>query len=188
TDFDRTVLFNKFENESNASLFLRKIFTSWDECEKFLNEWSKIQDFHIIKDHITHDESIICHRTFTCMHNHRYESYSIKDTATKKINCPFFVNVSCPKNKYPKCLAKKFTEEMIKNIKFMTIQCKFGITFQRKFLEGKFLSHPMYSKDLYIAIKKFSSNSKSLSNDAVQISNWLDQEKAKDSQWVMVQR
>ena len=209
SDFNRAVLPNEFENDSNSSLFSGKKFTSWDGCEKFLDEWSKAQGFCIIKDRVTRNGDVIRRRTFICAHSRNYESNSTKNTTTKKINCPFSVNVSCPKEKNPECLvcinkinenhnhplnrlmiefeeAKKFTEEMLEDIKFMTTHCKFGATSQRKFLEGKFPSHPVYSKDLYAAIKKFRPNSKTLSNDAAQISNWLDQEKEKDSRWVVV--
>jgi hypothetical protein len=82
--------------------------------------------------------------------------------------------------------AKRFTPEMIDDIRFMTIHCKFGATIQRKYLEGKFPSQPIYSNDLYSAIKKFRPSSKSLSNDAAQISNWLDQQKEMDPRWVVV--
>ena len=81
--------------------------------------------------------------------------------------------------------AKKFTAEIIENIKFMTVHYKFDVTSQRKFLEGKFPLYPVYLKDLYAAIRKFRPNSKSLLNDAAQISNWFDHEKEKDSRWVV---
>jgi len=63
---------------------------------------------------------------------------------------------------------------MIEDIKFITISYKFRATVQRKFLEGKYSSHPIYSKDLYSAIQSFCPISKTLSNDATMISNWLD--------------
>ncbi|CAG8486782.1 10774_t:CDS:2 [Funneliformis caledonium] len=71
----------------------------------------------------------------------------------------------------------------MEDIRFMTMDCKFGATTQRKFLEGKYPSHPIHSKDLYAAIQKFQPTSKSLSNDATKISNWLDQQKEMDSQF-----
>jgi len=192
-----------------VSLFSGRRFASWDECERFLNEWAKSQGFHLIKDRVTHDaEGITRRRTFICDHGRTYKSNSTKDTTTKKLNCPFSINVSCLKNNNPDGLViinkindthnhqlnrqmiefeetKKFTPEMIEDIKFMTIHCKFGATSQRKFLEGKFPSHPVYSKDLYATIKKFRPNSKSLSNDAAQLLNWLDNQKKIDSRWVV---
>ncbi|CAB4417949.1 unnamed protein product [Rhizophagus irregularis] len=68
---------------------------------------------------------------------------------------------------------KKFTTEMMEDIKFLTSHCKFGATAQRKFLEGKYPSQPIYSKDLYAAIQKFCPTFKSLLNDAALMSNWL---------------
>ncbi|CAG8686607.1 9336_t:CDS:1, partial [Cetraspora pellucida] len=67
--------------------------------------------------------------------------------------------------------SKKFTNEMLEDIKFITISCKFGATAQRKFLENKYPLLLIYLKDLYAAINKFHPTHKSLSNDAAQILN-----------------
>ncbi|CAB4380017.1 unnamed protein product [Rhizophagus irregularis] len=48
--------------------------------------------------------------------------------------------------------SRKFTDLMIEDIKFMTVSCKFGVTAQRKFLEGKYPTHPLYSQELYNTI------------------------------------
>lgn len=37
----------------------------------------------------------------------------------------------------------------------MTMSCKFEATAQRKFLEGKYPTHSVYSQELYKAIQKF---------------------------------
>src|SRR2546430_14152226 len=155
TDFDELILHNE---EEDVSLFSGRRFTSWEECEKFLDEWSKIQGFRLIKDRVTRDEDGIRRRTFICCHGRAYESHSTKNTTTKKLNCPFSVNVSRPKANNPNGFViinkineshnhslsramiefeegKKFTAEMINNVKFMTIHCKFGAIAQRKFLE-----------------------------------------------------
>ncbi|CAG8483123.1 8786_t:CDS:2 [Cetraspora pellucida] len=54
-----------------------KIFSTWEACEKFLNEWAKEQ-------------------------GRSYDSTSNKDTNTKKTQCSFLVNTSCPKVNNPK--------------------------------------------------------------------------------------
>ncbi|CAG8528091.1 10481_t:CDS:2, partial [Funneliformis caledonium] len=128
------------------------------------------------------------------------------DTSTKKIQCPFLINVSCPKANNPEASiiinkinnqhnhrlchsliefedGKKFTNAMIEDVKFMTMYCKFGTTAQMKFLEGKYSSHPIYSRDLYAVIKKFQPTKKLLSNDTAKVSDWLDLQKEKDSCW-----
>ncbi|CAG8770711.1 25244_t:CDS:2, partial [Cetraspora pellucida] len=53
--------------------------------------------------------------------------------------------------------AKKFTNSMLENVKFITVFCKFGAM----------------------------PTAKSLFNDAAQISNWLDQQKENNSHWIM---
>src|SRR5262249_38864609 len=55
----------------------------------------------------------------------------------------------------------------------------------RRYLEAKYPSQPIYSKDLYAAIKKFRPTTKSLSNDAAMMSNWLDDQKEKDPRWII---
>ena len=80
---------------------------------------------------------------------------------------------------------KKFSEKMMEDIQFLTQHCKMGATAQKRFLEGKYPFHPIYSEDLYNAIKKFHPTAKSLSNDAAQVSDWLDQQKEKDPRWVV---
>ncbi|CAB5382680.1 unnamed protein product [Rhizophagus irregularis] len=162
----------------------------------------------VINNHVTRDDGIIRRRTYICYYSRVYESNSTKDTSTKKIGCPFLVNVSCPKLKNDENSvfinkindqhnhplntssiifekSQKFTPSMIDDIKFMTTSCKFGITAQRKFLEGKYPSHPIYSKDLYATIQSFRPTSKSLLNNAAIISNWLDEQKENYSCWVV---
>ncbi|CAG8492788.1 8386_t:CDS:1, partial [Scutellospora calospora] len=80
---------------------------------------------------------------------------------------------------------KKFIDSMLKDVKFMTMYYKFRATVQRKFLKGKYLTHPIHSKDLYHIIQRFWLTAKFLLNDTVQISNWLDQQKEKDLRWVI---
>ncbi|CAG8731230.1 8458_t:CDS:2, partial [Gigaspora rosea] len=126
--------------------------------------------------------------------------------SSKKINCPFLVNASCPKFNNPESQIrinkiinnhnhllsveqinfeenKKFSSEMLEDIKFLTSHCKFGAIVQRKFLEGKYPAQPIHSKDLYAAMQKFQPTSKLLSNDAALMSSWLDKQKEADSRW-----
>ncbi|PKY52520.1 hypothetical protein RhiirA4_412104, partial [Rhizophagus irregularis] len=66
---DRSLLLNE---NSDSALFSGKKFTSWDECEMFLNEWAKQQGFHLIKDRVTRDDGVIRRRTFICSHGRTY--------------------------------------------------------------------------------------------------------------------
>ena len=93
-------------------MYSGKTFTSWEECEHFLNKWAKDQGFHVIKDHVTHESGIVHRRSFICDHSRTYEPSTTKDTSTKKLNCPFFVNASHPKSKNPQgfVFINKFNE------------------------------------------------------------------------------
>jgi len=155
-----------------------KKFESWDTCETFIVAWAKQRGFRVIKDRVVRSDGMIRRRTYICSHSRTYESNSTRDTVTKKLGCPFVINASCPKSKNPDEsvfinkifdqhnhslnvsmiefeASRKFTGPMIEDIKFMTISCKFGATAQRKFLEGKYPTHPIYSQELYNAIQKF---------------------------------
>lgn len=122
--------------------------------------------------------------------------------------CLWHVNASCPKVNNPgsvifinkivnkhnhylnvKAVAfreeKRFTAEMMDDIQFLTQHCKMGATTQKRFLEGKYLSYTFFSKDIYAAIKKFRPMAKSLSNDAAQMSDWLDKQKEQELRWIV---
>jgi len=195
------------EHLNEADLFLGKDFSSWDSCDAFLDTWAKKEGFYIVKSRVHRDNGIIRRRAYICVHGRTHNSSSEKDTSTKKINCPFLVNAHLPKAKNPESSViitkivrehnhslnvqritheeeKKFTEEILADIEFLT-HCKFGATMQRKYLEAKYPAHPIYSKDLYATIQKFRPTAKSLSNDAARISNWLDEQKDKDPRWVI---
>ena len=75
---------------------------------------------------------------------------------------------------------KRFSDEMMKDVQFLTNNCKMGATAQRKYLEAKYPFYPMYSQDLYVAIQNFQPTTKSLSNDTAKMFNWLDKQKEKD--------
>ncbi|CAB4394668.1 unnamed protein product [Rhizophagus irregularis] len=188
-------------NENHHTLlYLERKFESWEACENFIIMWAKQQSFRIVKDRVVRFEGIIRRRTYICSHSHTYESNSTRDTVTKKIGCPFVVNASCSKLKNPEEYviinkiveqhshpldvsivefedSRKFTDSMIEDIKFMTVSCKFGATAQRKFLEGKYPTHPLYSRELYNTIQRFRPTKESLLNDAAKLSNWLDSQR-----------
>lgn len=181
------------QNEiESSSLFSGKKFGTWDECELFLNEWARDKGFRFIKGRVTRENGVLRRRTYLCDHGGFYESNTEKDTVTKKTQCPYLVNTSCPKINNIECSifinkigdthnhllnpsrimfedGKQFTAEMLADVKFMTENCKFGATVQRKFLESKYPTRTICSKDLYSAIQKFRPTNKSLLNDAAKV-------------------
>jgi len=193
----------------SATLVTGKIFASWQICDQFMVDWGKSIGFGVIKDKVEKVEGIIRRRIYICEHGKEYRSKSTKESKTKKMLCPWRVNASCPKVNNPDSAIfinkivdehnhvlnieavafredKRFSDEMMENIQFLTQQCNMRVTAQRKYLEAKYPSHPIFSKDLYAAIQKFRPMAKSLSNDAAQMSDWLDRQKEEDPRWVVI--
>ncbi|CAG8739279.1 34464_t:CDS:2, partial [Gigaspora margarita] len=183
-------------NMEGNSLYEGIKFSSWIICDSFLDKWSKSRGFKIIKDRVFKDDNIVRRRSYICEYRKRYESKSKQKTFTKKILCPWHLNVSCPSNNgeitvntivnehnYELSIEsiqfqqdKIFNQDILDDIKFMTEYCNMGAIAQRKFLEE--------NKDLYAAIRKFRST-KALLNDAATMSNWIDEQKKEDARWLV---
>ncbi|CAG8568017.1 635_t:CDS:2 [Gigaspora rosea] len=120
------------------------------------------------------------------------EYISVNMDAVNNPNSSIFINMIIDEHNHPLNidaiafeLDKQFSAEIMKDIKFLTQYCKMGATAQMKYLEGKYPAQSIYSKDLYAAIRKFRPTTKSLLNDAAQMSDWLDLQKEKDPRWVI---
>ena len=193
---------------NSASIFEGKVFSSWELCDSFMNDFGKRKGFGIIKDRVTKEGDKIRRRSYICEHGKKYSTNSKKETSTKKLMCPWRVNASCPHENNPgsaifitkivddhnhvlniEAVAfrdeKRFCDEIMEDIQFLTEHCKMGVTAQRRYLEAKYPSQPIYSKDLHAMVKKFRPTAKSLSNDAAKMSNWLDEQKEGDSRWIV---
>ncbi|RHZ50855.1 hypothetical protein Glove_490g67 [Diversispora epigaea] len=64
---------------------------------------------------------------------------------------------------------KNIPSEIMKEIEFLTVQCKMGATTQRQYLEAKFPGQIIYNEDLYYAIQNFRPQNKNDSNDAAKL-------------------
>ncbi|RIB00500.1 hypothetical protein C2G38_2051576 [Gigaspora rosea] len=85
-------------NMEESNLYEGKKFSNWIICDSFLDKWSKSRGFNIIKDRVFKDGDIVRRRSYICEHGKKYESKSKQKTFTKKISCPWHLNVSCPSN------------------------------------------------------------------------------------------
>jgi len=191
-----------------AGLYTGLIFENWTICDQFISNWGKSKGFGVIKDKVIKEEDDIRRRSYICEHGRSYTLKSMKDTSTKKMSCPWRVNASCPKMNNPDSAVfinkvvyehnhnlnievikfreeKRFSNEIMEDIQFLTQHCKMGVTAQRKYLEGKYPSHTFYSNDLYAAIKRFRPMAKSLLNDAAKVSDWLDRQKENNPRWIV---
>ncbi|CAG8626642.1 13925_t:CDS:2 [Gigaspora rosea] len=172
-------------NVEENSLYEGKKFSSWIICDSFLDKWSKSRGFKIIKDRVFKDDNIVLKRSYIHEHGKKYESKSKQKTFTKKISCPWHLNVSCSSNngnitvntivnEHNHELSvesiqfqqdKIFNQDILDDIKFMTEHCNMGATAQRKFLKEK--------------------PTKALLNNAATMSNWIDKQKKEDSRWIV---
>ncbi|GES96474.1 protein FAR1-related sequence 11-like isoform X1 [Rhizophagus clarus] len=167
---------------SLANLFTGKVFADWPACDLFISNWARNKGFNVIKGHVDQREGVIRRRTYICEHG-------------RKVNNPdsaIFVNKIVDDHNHNLRIEsilfeqnKRFSEEMMEDVQFLTQYCKMRATAQRRYLKGKYPSQSIYSEDLYNAIKKFHPTAKSLFNNAAQMSDWLDQQKKKDSRWIV---
>ncbi|CAG8808546.1 19115_t:CDS:1, partial [Dentiscutata erythropus] len=88
----------KEANIEELNLYKGKKISNWIICDLFLDKWSKSRGFKIIKDRVFKDGDIVWRRSYICEHGKKYESKSKQKTITKKISCPWHLNVSCPSN------------------------------------------------------------------------------------------
>ncbi|CAG8664986.1 12005_t:CDS:2, partial [Racocetra fulgida] len=102
--------------------------------------------------------------TFLCDHSRSYESTSDQAIIVNKVKDEHNHMLSQDIIEFED--GKKFMDQMIEDVRFMTTCCKFGATTQKKFLEGKYPLHLVYSKDLYAVMRKFQPTKKFLFDDA----------------------
>ncbi|CAG8695672.1 1636_t:CDS:1, partial [Dentiscutata heterogama] len=130
-------------NIEKPNLYEGKKFSNWIICNSFLDKWSKSRGFKIIKDRIFKDSDIVWRRSYICEHEKKYKSKFKQKTFTKKILCPWHLNVSYPSNdgeitiniivnKHNHELSiesiqfqqnKIFNQDILDDIKFMTKHC-----------------------------------------------------------------
>ncbi|CAB4436064.1 unnamed protein product [Rhizophagus irregularis] len=153
------------ENNS-ASFHTGKTLASWTICDQFISNWGKSNGFGVIKDKVVKEGVEIRRRTYICEHERKYTCKSAKETSTKKMLCLWHVNASCPKVNNPDSaiFINKIVDEHNHDLSVEAV----------KFREDKKFNDEM-----------FRPTAKSLSNDAAQMSDWLDEQKERDSRWII---
>ncbi|RHZ69338.1 hypothetical protein Glove_284g79 [Diversispora epigaea] len=167
-----------------------------------------LQCFKVKYDRVEkNSDGTFCKRTIKCEHQGTYETQSNeKQTITKRIGCPWHINLSEPQSKNPHKYIyittfhdthshnlnpeviqfgnnKRIPSEIMKEIEFLTIQCKMGAISQRQYLETKFPTQTIYNEDLYYAIQSFRPQNKNDSNDAAKLYTKLLENSQNNSMW-----
>ncbi|CAG8525572.1 31882_t:CDS:2, partial [Racocetra persica] len=158
------------------------IFNSWTDVETFFEEYGRRNGFIVIKYRVDKNKAGVVHkRTFTCEFGGKYKPNKNQQekqriTKTKKVNCPWYINLSYGKagtlisittfvnehnhninfdtqefgNKY-----RTLTEDALREVEIMTKYGCLSITTQRNLLRGHFSDLHFHDSDLNNAIQKF---------------------------------
>ncbi|RHZ82619.1 hypothetical protein Glove_107g2 [Diversispora epigaea] len=200
------------ENRSNKSieapLYKGKIFNTWQEAFDTIESWAKKQGFNVIYNRVIRKpDGTFRKRTVQCEHQGDYVTKSTsKQTTTKRIGCTWHINLSEPiaensfnhvyittfhnthsHNLNPNIIQfgdnKQIPLEIMKEIEFLTVQCKMGASTQRQYLEAKFPGQIIYNNDLYCAIQYFRPQSKNDTNDAAKLYTRLLESSLHNPMW-----
>ncbi|RHZ44033.1 hypothetical protein Glove_772g17 [Diversispora epigaea] len=200
------------ENRSNKSieapLYKGKIFNTWQEAFDTIESWAKKQGFNVIYNRVIRKpDGTFRKRTVQCEHQGDYVTKSTsKQTTTKRIGCTWHINLSEPiaENSFNHVYITTFHNthshnlnlniiqfgdnkqiplEIMKEIEFLTVQCKMGASTQRQYLEAKFLGQIIYNNDLYCAIQYFRSQSKNDTNDVAKLYTRLLESSLHNPMW-----
>ncbi|RHZ73176.1 hypothetical protein Glove_232g96 [Diversispora epigaea] len=188
-------------------LYEGKIFNTWQQAFEIIEGWAKQQGFKIKYGRVEKNpDGSFRKRTIQCEHQGKYISKSNKQTTTKRIGCMWHVNLSEPQSEnllkhiYITTFHgihshdlnsnviqfgnnKNLSSEILREIEFLTIQCKLGATSQRQYLEARFPGQIIYNEDLYYAIQSFRPQNKNDSNDAAKLYTKLLENSQNNSMW-----
>ncbi|RHZ72157.1 hypothetical protein Glove_245g26 [Diversispora epigaea] len=190
-------------------------FDTLDEVENYFDEYGSRNGFDIVKYRMERNSKSQVHkRTFVCKFSGKYKSKKKieatlkgiqKNTKTKKLSCPWHINLSFPKhstkiiittfiNQHNHALVPKtqefatkyrsFTDEALKEISLMTKHGNLTLTAQRNLLKARFQNLHFQDQDLANAIQKYKNVNK-INNDASTLLTSLMQKKIEDLRWVV---
>ncbi|CAG8814802.1 5551_t:CDS:2, partial [Gigaspora margarita] len=176
--------YTEYTNEAEDTSFITKIFVKHDEL---INEAEDIYlSIYSNEFAINGLKKINFAQKRSCISQGEFNNPKSQTQINKIINNHNHLlsikQISFEKN-------KKFSSEMLEDIKFLTSIVNWAIV-QQKFLERKYLVQPIHSKDLYTAMQKFQPTSKLLSNNAALIFSWLNKQKKRhyhDGQEIEIQ-
>ncbi|RHZ68917.1 hypothetical protein Glove_292g81 [Diversispora epigaea] len=194
---------NTNDNTTETTLYQGKIFDTWQQAFDIIKGWAKYKGFKVKYDRVERNpDGTFRKRTIKCEHQGTYIAKSNeKQTTTKRIGLysepqsknPFkHVYVTTFHDTHSHVLNpsviqfgnnKNIPSEIMKEIEFLTVQCKMGATTQRQYLEAKFPGQIIYNEDLYYAIQNFRPQNKNDSNDAVKLYTRLLLSSQKNPMW-----
>ena len=181
------------QENSEQILYQKKAFTTWEQAFETIESRAKQQGFNVIYSRVEKKpDGTFRRRSVQCEYQGNYITKSSKETTTKRISCPWHINLSEPVSKNPSKYVyittfhdthshnlnpniiqfgdnKHIPSEIMKEIEFLTIKCRMGAATQRQYLEARFPGQIIYDDDLYKAIQSFRPQNKDDSNDAARL-------------------
>lgn len=199
---------NNLNQLTEKLLYKGKVFTTWDQAFHIIENWAKQQGFNVIYSRVERkSDGSFRKRTIQCEHQGDYITKSSSNqTKTKRVGCTWHLNLSEPLSKNPLKhvfittfhdthshnlnpdiiqfeINKQIPPEIMKEIEFLTVQCKMGVTSQRQYLEAKFPGQLIYNNDLYQAIQHFRPQTRNDSNDAAKLYAKLLEHSQNNQMW-----
>ena len=197
---------------SSSELHIGQYFSTWDSAIAYVKKWCNIQGFQTRLGRSSKCSSGEYQKlTIVCQHAGSRRS-SITEIQTNRVSttiqmdCKAHINLSRPEknniNQYIYVTTilnthchelnrqlvdyeneVEMTEEMLKDIKFLTEQVHLSTTQQRIFLEEKYPNQKIRSDILRREIQKYRPSGKDLNNDASILYEHLISLKEDDTRW-----
>ncbi|CAB5391614.1 unnamed protein product [Rhizophagus irregularis] len=200
----------KEEEEDTMKLYVGKTFHNWDRVANFMKKYAATKG-HGVRigggGRVDKTTQEITKRTYLCRHAGKAKSKSSKrQTSSCRVECPWRVNIWAKKSKgclevttlhdqhvghelHPSAIKfvptlRKLSDEIMEEIRFLTVVAKADATIQYRIIREKFKIR-IHRPDLYNAISKFRRESTPGEADAGILLKRLHEKKIEDSRWVV---
>ncbi|CAG8542881.1 5408_t:CDS:2, partial [Racocetra persica] len=189
-------------------------FCNWKSLEDTLKEYELKIGFKSIKYRVERDNSgEIIRQYFLCENSGDHQPKKKADTTcqrekeSKKVGCEWQLNAGYRKNlgaivinkfvenhNHPLAPHRKefaprlrsLSQEVFDAIKFLTQECNLGAKAQRRYISKKFPDQPLYDRDLYNAIRRYTKQmGNQRENDAADMVKWLMEQQEREPGWAI---
>ena len=168
------------EEEDTTKLYVGKTFRNWNHVANFMKKYAATKG-HGVRigggERVDKTTQETIKRTYLCCHAEKAKSKASKrQTSSCRVECPWRVNIWAKKSKgylqvttlhdqhvghelHPSAVKfvptlRKLSDEIMEEIRFLTIIAKADATIQYRIIREKFKTR-IHRPDLYNAIRKF---------------------------------
>ncbi|CAB4421623.1 unnamed protein product [Rhizophagus irregularis] len=198
------------EENSTSELHIGKTFSNWDHVAKFMKRYAAAKG-HGVRigggGKVNKETKEVIKRTYLCRHAGKAKSDQTipSNVSSCRVECPWKVNIWVKKSKgclevttfndqhighecHPSAnqfvsTLRKLPEEILKEIRFLTVIAKVNATVQYRIIREKFKTR-IYRPDLYNAISKFRREATPGEEDTGILLKRLHDKKIEDPRWL----